>query len=180
MHTPAQMRPPLRHRELPNIFGLAGAVAGLLAGAVMVLLSPILALISGIDIWLPPKLIAATIMGPAALDTPGFALQPILIGALIHFVTSVLLGFAFGLFFNRLMHLPTEYGMPLMVGLAYGVVIFMLAYGFVLPAVNPILRDFLVPPFLAQNIVFGVCVGLFYTWLRPKPYDEHAGVRADR
>src|SRR5215207_5236358 len=136
MYTSTRMSRSTR-RELPDVVGLAGAVAGFLAGAVMVLFSPLLSLISGVDIWTPPKLIAATVMSPGVVDTPGFVLVPVLVGALIHFATSVFLGFIFGLFFHRLMHLTTEYGMPLLVGLVYGLLTFVVAYGFVLPMLNP-------------------------------------------
>ena len=172
MRSSVNMQRPRRRLELPNIIGLAGAVAGLLAGIVMVLFSPILSLLSGIDIWVPPKLIAATVYEPSVLDTPGFALEPVLMGTAIHFGTSIVLGFIFGVVFNRLLHLPTDYGMPLLVGMVYGILIFFLAYALVLPVLNPTLRDFMIAPFLAQNMVFGICVGVLYTWLRPIPYAE--------
>ena len=160
-----------RRRMLPDIAGLGGAVAGLLAGAVMVLLSPLLSLLTGIGIWEPPKLIAAAVYGPAAMETPGFVMVPILTGTVIHFITSTVLGVIFGLVFHRWLHLTTAFGTPVLVGLCYGILIFVVAYAFVLPTVNPMLRNSLQAPFIAQNMVFGVCVGLFYTWLRPQPYE---------
>ena len=172
MRNPVSMGRSTSRWQLPNIVGLAGAVSGLLAGVVMVLLSPILSLLTGIGIWDPVKLIAATWYGPSVVETPGFVLEPVLIGTAIHFVTSLVLGFIFGLVFNRLFHLPTDYGMPLLVGMVYGILIFFLAYMLVLPVLNPALRDFYIAPFLAQNMVFGICVGVFFIFLRPRPYEE--------
>ena len=60
---------------------------------------------------------------------------------------------------------------PLLLGLVYGLLIFLLAYAVVLPVVNPLLRNSWLAPLIAQNMVFGVCVGGFYTMLRPRPYD---------
>jgi hypothetical protein len=158
-------------RRLPDIAGLGGAVAGFLAGVVMILLSPLLSLLTGIGVWEPPKLIAATVLDPSVVETPGFALGPVLVGTGLHMVISVLLGFLFGLVFHRLLHLTTDFGTPLLLGLCYGLLIFFVAYVFVLPVVNPILRASWLAPFVAQNMVFGICLGGFYTLLRPQPYE---------
>lgn len=54
-----EQTPTDKTKGLPDVLVLGGAVAGLLAGMVMVLLSPILALLTGIGIWKPPKLITS-------------------------------------------------------------------------------------------------------------------------
>jgi uncharacterized membrane protein YagU involved in acid resistance len=157
--------------RLPNVMGLGGAVAGLLAGIVMIVLSPLLSVLTGIGIWEPPKLIAATVLGPAVANTPGFAFGPVVIGGALHLVTSMVLGLIFGIVFNRVLHLTTDFGTPLLLGLVYGLLIFVLAYAVVLPVVNPLLRNSWLAPLIAQNMVFGICLGGFYTLLRPRPYD---------
>ncbi len=161
----------VRTRRLPNIMGLGGAVAGFLAGIVMIVLSPLLSLLTGISIWLPPKLIAATVLGPAVANTPGFAFGPVVIGGALHLVTSVVLGLIFGIVFNRVFHVTTDFGTPLLLGLVYGLLIFVLAYAVVLPVLNPMLASSWLAPLIAQNMVFGICLGGFYTLLRPRPYD---------
>ncbi len=160
----------MRQRCLPDIVGLGGAVAGLLAGTVMVMLSPVLSLLHGIDIWEPPKLIAATVLGETALAEPGFVLRPVVIGTVLHFITSVVLGSLFGIVFHRLFHLTTDFAAPVMVGLCYGLLIFFIAYFIVLPVANPMLNDSDLAPVLVQNMVFGICLGLFYIVVRPAPY----------
>ncbi len=162
----------VRTRHLPNIMGLGGAVAGLLAGVVMIMVSPVLSVLTGIGIWEPPKLIAATVLGPAVLSTPDFALGPVMVGGALHLVTSVVLGLIFGIVFNRVFHVTTDYGTPLLLGLVYGLLIFVLAYAVILPVINPMLGSSWVAPLIAQNMVFGICLGGFYTLLRPRPYDE--------
>jgi hypothetical protein len=156
--------------RLPDIKGLGGAIAGLLSGVVMIMLSPLLSLLTGVGIWEPPKLIAATVLGARVVETPGFTLGPVVVGGALHLLTSVILGLLFGLIFHRLLHLTTDFGTPLLLGLCYGLVIFFLAYAVVLPVLNPTLRDSWLAPFIAQNMVFGVCLGGFYTLLRPQPY----------
>jgi hypothetical protein len=157
---------------LPNVIGLGGAVAGLLAGAVMVVLSPILSLLTGLSVWEPPKLIAATVLGERALSQPGFDLGPVLLGGVLHFVTSIILGIIFGVISHRVLHLTTDFGLPIYVGLCYGMLIFFVAYFVILPGVNPAIvqNSAGMGPLIAQNLVFGLVLGIFYTWVRPEPY----------
>lgn len=157
--------------RLPDVAGLGVAVAGLLSGLVMIVLSPFLSFVTGIGIWEPPKLIAATVYGSSVLDRPGFVIGPVLVGTAIHLVTSLVLGFLFGLFFHRFLHMTTDFGMPMLFGLCYGLVIFVIAYFLILPVLNVTLLDSSQSPVLAQNMIYGICLGLFYTWLRPEPYD---------
>jgi hypothetical protein len=157
-------------RQLPDIKGLGGAVAGFLAGVVMIMLSPLLSWLTGIGIWEPPKLIAATVLDPSVVQTPGFVLAPVVIGTGLHMLISTVLGLIFGLVFHRVLHLTTDFGTALLIGLCYGLAIFFLAYVVILPVVNPLLGNSWLAPFIAQNMVFGICLGGFYTLLRPQPY----------
>ena len=159
-----------RRNVLPDSAGVAGATAGLLAGLLMIVLSPALSWLTGIGIWEPAKLIAATIYGPSVTQTVGFVLGPVVAGTAIHIGTSVALGFAFGLVFHGVLNLTTDFGTPLLVGLVYGLLIFVVAYTIALPAVNPTLLGSVLAPFIAQNMVFGVSVGAFFSLLRPNPY----------
>ncbi len=165
---------PVRHRRwfLPDVLGLGGAVAGLFAALLMVLLSPLLSWLSGLSIWTPPKLIAATVYGPRVVATPDFALGPVLTGLGLHVATSIILGLGFGVIYHRLLHLTTAFGMPLLLGLCYGIGIFIGAYFVALPTIDPPLAEAVLAPFLAQNLVFGLCLGSLDGWLRPQPYHE--------
>jgi hypothetical protein len=159
-------------RHIPDVVGLGGAVAGFLAGAVMVLLSPVLSLLTGISVWEPPKVIAATIYGSAATSTPGFDLVPVVTGTVIHFVISIVLGIIFGIITNRVLHLTTDFGLPALIGLCYGLIIFFVAY-FIIPLINPTVNEYGMAPVIAQNMAFGICLGIFYSLVRPQPYTTH-------
>lgn len=156
--------------SLPDVAGLGGGVAGFLAGLVMVLLSPVLSWMNGISLWEPPRLIATTVLGQSAISSTDFALQPVLIGLAVHMITSVVLGIIFGIVLNRVLHLTTDFGLPIYVGLSYGVIVFFVAYFILLPFLNPAVRQNYIPALVAQNIIFGMCLGVFYTLLRPQPY----------
>ncbi len=170
MQTLFTTRNPFKIRELPDIAGLGGAIAGLLAGLVMIIVSPLLSILTGVGIWEPPKLIAATILGPTVLQDAGFVLVPVVIGTVLHVMTATVLGAVFGLVVHRWFHLTTDFGLPIYIGLIYGLLIFLAAYFVILPSINPELRNSDMAPVLVQNMVFGIAVGLFYTFVRPQPY----------
>ncbi len=155
---------------IPDVAGLGGAIAGLLAGLAMVIASPILSLMTGIGLWEPVKLIATVFFPRTIMNTPGFMLGPVLVGTAIHFVMSALLGIIFGLIFNRLLHMTTAFGMSIQLGLVYGILIWIFLYVAVLPFIAPALRESYQPPFAAQNILFGIVLGIAYGAVRPLPY----------
>jgi hypothetical protein len=85
---------------------------------------------------------------------------------------SAALGALFGIVTRRILHLTSEFGTPLMAGLIYGMLIWLVGYFVVLPIVNPLLLETYAPAFIIQHLIYGAVTGLSYTWLRPKPYDE--------
>jgi hypothetical protein len=123
------------------------------------------------DIWLESKQIASVVYGSAATAQPGFVAGPVIVGTLLHLIVSAALGAVFGIMTRRVFHLPSEFGTPLMAGLIYGLLIWMVAYFLVLPIFNPPLRETYAPAFVVQHLVYGAVTGLLYTWLRPQPYN---------
>lgn len=160
--------------RLPDIVGLGGAFAGLAGGLAMSLVAALISVFQGQDIWLEAKEIAV-ILQPQAMIQPGFVARPVLIGSLLHLIISVLLGALFGIVTRRIFHLTSEFGIPLLAGLIYGMLVWFVTYFFVLPIVDPLLRaSMYAPAFIVQHIVYGSVTGLCYTWLRPKPYNQPA------
>ena len=156
---------------LPDVVGLGGAVAGLIGGLVMALVGAVISASLGGDIWLEAKQIAAVVYGPAAAAQSVFAAGPVLVGSLLHLLVSTALGAVFGIVTRRIFHLTSEFGTPLMAGLIYGLLIWLVDYFVVLPLINPLLRETYAPAFIIQHLVYGAVTGLAYTWLRPQPYD---------
>ena len=70
-------------------------------------------------------------------ETQGFELAPVMVSGGLHLVTSVVLGLIFGIVFNRVFHVTTDFGPPLLLGLCYGLLIFVLAYTVILPMITP-------------------------------------------
>lgn len=112
------------------------------------------------------------VLGPAAAQAPGFAPGPVIVGSLIHIVLSAGLGALYSILKRRIFKLPSDFGVPVLAGLVYGMVLWMVAYYIILPAMDAPLLQAYAPAFIIQHIVFGVVTGLVYTWLRPDPYHE--------
>ena len=156
---------------LPDIVGLGGAIAGLIGGLAMALVGAIISAWLGGDIWLESKQIAAIVYGTAATAQPGFVAGPVLVGTLLHLIASAALGALFSIVIRRLLLLTSEFGMPLLTGMIYGMLIWLVAYFLVLPILNPVLMLTYAPVFIVQHLVYGSVTGLAYTWLRPQPYE---------
>jgi hypothetical protein len=156
---------------LPDIVGLGGALAGLGGGLAMAIAGAVISVSLGGDIWLEAKQIAAVLYGPAVVAQPGFVAGPVIVGTLLHLLVSTVLGAIFGIMTRRVLHLTSDFGTPLMAGLIYGMLIWVLGYFVVLPLVNPLLLETYAPAFVIQHLIYGAVTGLLYTWLRPQPYD---------
>jgi hypothetical protein len=156
--------------RLPNIVGLGGALAGLGGGLAMAVVGMLFALALGQDVWLEPKQIAAVIYG-AAVAQAAFDTQMVLMGTVIHVLTSAVLGAIFGTVTRRRLHLPSDFGTPVLAGLVYGLLVWLVAYFVALPVIDPFLLDSYAPAFIIQHIVYGIVTGLLYAWLRPAPYN---------
>jgi uncharacterized membrane protein YagU involved in acid resistance len=112
------------------------------------------------------------VYGPAALSQPGFDLAPVLVGTLLHLIISALLGAIFGIVTRRWLHLTSDFGTPVLAGLIYGLLVWMIAYFAILPFLNSTLQNIYAPAFIIQHVVYGIVTGLVYIWLRPEPYDS--------
>lgn len=157
--------------RLPDIVGLGGALAGLGGGLAMASVGMLFALALGQDVWLEPKQIAAVILGSGAFVLAGFDAATVLIGTLIHFLTSAMVGAIFGIVTRRWLKLPSDCGVPVLAGLVYGLLVWLLVYFFALPVIDPWLLDSYAPAFIIQHIVYGIVTGLLYAWLRPAPFN---------
>jgi hypothetical protein len=168
--TPSILKPHSSASPIPDVIGLGGAIAGVAGGVAMAVVAALLSASMGQDIWHEPKRIAVIVYGPAALAASGFDLGPVLVGTLIHLLVSAVLGAIFGIVTRRWLHLTSDFGTPMMAGLVYGLLIWLVAYFAVLPLLNPALLEVYPPAFIIQHVAYGVVLGLVYMWLRPQPY----------
>ena len=154
---------------LPDTTGLGGAVAGFVTGALTLLLWPLAALIAGADTWNLPQTLATSLFD--ATGSTGSTLGLTAAAALLWVGTAVVLGGAFGVVYRRVLKLTTDFGMPLYVGLVYGLLLFLGGTFVALPLLG--LGGALTEGMgvlMAQCVVFGTLLGLVYTAVRPAPY----------
>jgi hypothetical protein len=153
----------------PVVLELGGALAGLAGGLAMTIGSVLLAGSYGYDRWVQLKAIASLVLGSSATASVGFVAGPVLIGLLIELVVAALLGALFESVTRRMFHLPSDYGMPALTGLVFGLLIWLAAY-FALPALIPQLMVVAAPAFIILYIIYGTVTGLVHGVLRPQPY----------
>jgi hypothetical protein len=135
-----------------------GITGGLVAGAVMALAMALWGLLSGNGIWYPVNLIAATFLPELQTAPPEalaqFHLGGAVVGTLIHFTISAVLGLLFAIL------LPTLPGSTVLWALIVGPLLWVGAQYAILPAVNPRMDELVhqttfVLAHLAYSLVLG-------------------------
>ena len=158
--------------NIPKVTGLGGAFAGLLGGAVMLVVSPLLSLLTGSSVWAPPTYLAALLPGSSSTATIGFDLLTVGAGTLVGLALAIAAGAIYGVVYRRGMRLTTDFGLPMYIGMMYGLLLFIVGYFGVLAGIDPALlaSSTGMAPLLAHTVAFGICLGLCYTLVRPMPY----------
>jgi hypothetical protein len=133
---------------------IGGAVAGLVAGAVMSVFMLFVNVLRGGDVWTVFKGASAPFFGARA-SVPGFDPAPVLTGLLTHFAVSICWGVLFGLVFYGL-----SKGLTVAMGAVWGVVVWFGMFYIVLPLVGLGEMARHAPPGIAifQHVVFGLAV----------------------
>lgn len=135
----------------------AGAVAGLIAGAVFMMMEMGLVATAGDSPWGPPRMIAAIAMGEGVLPPPAtFDLMILMAAMAVHLMLSIVIGVVFALVARRF-GLVMAVVAGAVVGLGLYVVNF---YGFT--AIFPwfaMARNMIS---IVSHIAFGVVLGLSY------------------
>ena len=138
----------------------AGVLAGLIAGAVFMMMEMGLVAMAGDSPWGPPRMIAAIVMGEGVLPPPAtFDLMILMAAMAVHFMLSIVIGVVFALVARRF-GLVMAVVAGAVVGLGLYVVNF---YGFT--AIFPwfaMARNMIS---IVSHIAFGVVLGLSYRML---------------
>ncbi len=136
-----------------------GSVAGLVAGCIMWLVAMLFA--RG-DIGLPLRLVAASFMGPSALDS-GSTFGPLLLGILLVGLSSVL----FGLVFTSILPERLDAFAAALVGILYAGAVWLLSWFVLVQVVDPVLFAAASALYmLLLHLVYGVALGFLVPFLR--------------
>lgn len=148
-------------RMAPRQVGLhAGAIAGLIGGGATIAADLLLSLVGGQSVWLPFRCIAALVYGAAAMSETGFQFAPVAAGMAIHLAVSIAFGCLFQFACHRIKQPPMRLGIALLVGLAYGISLWLIAILCVIPRLDPWLAELAPVTFLLHHLVYGGVVGL--------------------
>ncbi len=134
-----------------------GAVAGLVAGLVFVMLEMILVpTVGGGAMWGPPRMMAAIVLGKGVLPPPAtFDAGIVMVGMLIHFALAAVLGVIYAAIASAL-KLPNA--MAILIGAVFGLVVYLVNFwGFT--AVFPWFAMARTPITLFTHLVFGAVLG---------------------
>jgi hypothetical protein len=137
----------------------AGVAASLIAEGVFIAMVAMVSAIRGMDPWMVTRVPASFLLGPGAVQPPGFVPGDVLIGMLMHLWLGILVGLIYAALLPRLRI------SPLAGGLIAGAVLYVAGF-WVLPLLFPAwLAPFWLPPtgrvlqafaHGAYGVVFGV------------------------
>lgn len=139
----------------------AGAFAGLAGGAMAALFAMLAAVLSGMDILSPVRMVGATFVGAGALEGGAGVVG---YGLLLHAATSM----AWGVLFTSILPRRASAGAALGSGLAFGLVVMLVMLYLVLPVVNPIMREAVdgTAAFTVAHLIYGASLSLVPTLRR--------------
>jgi hypothetical protein len=145
----------------------AAAVAGFVAGAILMVLELLWSLMTpGASPWAMSHKIAAIVMGPGALQSSDFSIGVVAIALVTHYV----LGIVFGLVLAAIIapfHFDSSTGMLVLVGAVFGALIYLVDfYGMV--RMFRWFSDMRSWETLVAHLVFGIAAALMY-WQLERP-----------
>lgn len=144
----------------------AGALAGLIAGAVFLMLEMALVwMVQGMSPWGPPYMMTAMVMGADTLPAMGtwaaFDLTVVMIAMMIHFPLAVVYGLLGAWLIHRF-----DFAIAVMVGAGLGLAIYLINFYAIAPMAFPWFemgRNWIGA---FSHIMFGAVIALAYIMLR--------------
>ncbi len=141
--------------------------ASLIAGAVFLVMEMMLIMLAGDgNVWGPPRMMAAIVMGTDVLPPPA-TMDPtiVMVGMMVHFALSVVLGIILGLGISAM-------GIGVIPAVLLGGVFGLIAYGvkfYGFTALFPWFEMARTWITIASHIVFGAVLGGVYRAMAPAP-----------
>ncbi len=150
----------------------AAAVAGFVAGAVLMLLELVWATTTGTaGPWRISSLVAALVLGPGVLQASGPSFGVLAVALITHYVLGVVFGLVLGFLIARL-HYERSAGMMQVLGAAFGALLYFLNFH-VMSQVFPWFVELRGWATFIAHLVFGMTASLLY-WKLARAADEPA------
>lgn len=138
-------------------------LAGIVASIAMAVTHMVLEDMDGDGFWAPIIYLAAALLRDyqtVAVD-PAFEASPVFLGIMLHLVISLVLAVIFG----AITVLVTRNAWLLMLlGVAYGLVVFAIAYYALVPAANEVMERLNAGYFALSSVMWGLWAGLIIGW----------------
>ncbi len=164
-----QLQPHYWTRRAPD--WTAAVVAGIGAGAVLMVLELLWAATLGdIGPWRISRMVAALVMGPGVLGSSDFSLGLVTLALITHYAMGIASGLVIGVVIAGF-HYESSLGMMLVIGAAFGAVIYMVnfhAVSWIFPWFSE-LRGW---GTLIGHLVFGMAAALIYWTLSRRSADR--------
>lgn len=139
----------------------AAAVAGFAAGAILMVLELFWSVWgAGGSPWEIPHMIAAIVMGPEGLASPGFDLGVVALALVTHYVLGIVFGLALGAVMAPF-RLDSSAGMALTIGGAFGLLLYLLNF-FLLAVWFPWFAEIRGAATLIAHLIFGMSASFLY------------------
>jgi hypothetical protein len=138
----------------------AAAVAGFAAGALLMVLELLWAMMDGGNPWTVSYMIAAIVAGPGALNAADFNLPLVALALGIHYVLGIVFGMILGAIIAAF-HFDSSPGMALAAGAAFGVALYLLNF-FGMAQIFPWFSAMRGWTTLVAHLVFGMAAAIIY------------------
>ncbi len=139
---------------------LAGMQSAVGAAYVMGLTAMIVVWIQNWSPWAPFNDVAGALVPSLAAAGTAFSFPAVILGTLIHFSVSVVLGLLFAMLYGRVIQPHFNDGVPVLAGFMFGILTWLVAHFTVVPFLGSEIYGTL--PFLLVHLVFGATLGLLY------------------
>lgn len=133
----------------------AGAIAGSVGGVLFMIFAMGIAVLNGMDILSPLRMIGATFIGAGALEGGAGV---ILYGSMLHTATAA----AWGILFAAILPRDVPPSAALIAGLVYGLLVMLVMLYLVLPVANPVMREAVdgTTAFSIEHLIYGGALAL--------------------
>ena len=153
----------------------AAVVSGFGAGAILMVLDLFWSIaVIGSGPWAAPRMIAAIVMGPEVLQSPGFRLDVITVALIAHYAFGIVGGLVLAAISARL-RLDANLGLAVLTGAALGLVLYFVNF-YAVASVFPWFAEVRGWSTLLINLIFGISAAALY-WRLARRGDAHQSLR---
>ncbi|CAG2154765.1 hypothetical protein [Cupriavidus plantarum] len=146
-------------RRLPD--WSAAAVSGVAGGAFLIVLELFWAsMLSGVNPWVPTRMIAAIVLGQDVMQNSLFSIGTVGAALVIHFVLGAVLGMVLGAIMAPF-HLDSSPGMAVLAGAVFGVVVYLFNF-YVMTSAFPWFVEARGWHTLIAHVLFGMVMAICY------------------